>query len=241
MQGDGNRRRDGFTIIEVAVALGILGILSLVVAMLLLRTMDTYGSVASSTGTTKSTRHCLERISREMRESTNVNIVSEAAGAPLGTIRDALLLRSARDSAGVFHADAATGYYPDPQSIILYYLNTTDEGVTQLVEHKLFYAGDLNAFVAPFSLQTPDPYSGGNIVIVDSAGTVINVDRTTGAVNGTAPSIPPRILMNRAISFDVINDHLNPLELRVSCQIVDRYGRAATTRLRTQVDPRNNI
>jgi prepilin-type N-terminal cleavage/methylation domain-containing protein len=239
MNRDTGLSRNGFTIIEVAVVMAILGILTLVVAMLMLRTVDTYGQMALATDTTKSARHCLERISREMRESTSFHIVSDVAGPPLGAVQDALLLRSARNSAGVFCADGATNYYPDPQSITLYYLNTTNEGVIQLMEHHLFYAQDLNAFPAPFFLQTPDPYSGTNLVIVDNVGTAINIDRATGAVNGTPPLIPPRALMNNAVSFDVIGDGSTPLELRVSCQVTDRNGRTATTRLRAQVDPRN--
>lgn len=233
------RRSRGFTLIEVAVSLGILGMVTLVVAALLTRTVDTYGQVMVETESTKHARHCLEMVSREMRESVDTlnSIYQPAAGPLLGPVQDALLLTSARASDGTF---ALFNNFAQPQSIILFYLNTTPEGITQLVRHQLYYAEDLNFFSPPFVLKTvTSPYVGTNIVIVDNAGTDIYIDRTTGAVAGTPPLRSPRVLMNRAMSFDIVDNGLDPVEARLICQSIDRYGRAATSRLSTEIDPRN--
>jgi prepilin-type N-terminal cleavage/methylation domain-containing protein len=232
----------GFTLIEVAVALGILGIITLVIAALLIRAVDTYGQVMVETDTTKHARHCLGMISREMRESVDTlnSIFQPAAGAPLGPVQDALLLTSARDSNGIFTLDPNS--FPVPESIILFYLNTTPEGITQLVRHQLYYVEDLNAFTPPFVLKVaPSPYVGTNIVVVDNAGAgaEISIDRTTGSVVGTPPLKSPRVLMNRAMSFDIVNNGVDPVEARLICQSIDRYGRTATSRLSTQIEPRN--
>jgi len=230
----------GFTLIEVAVVLGVLGAVLLVATTLMTGTMDSYANVASETETIKQARHCLEMISYEVRESANINIQNQAAGAPLANVIDAVLLTSARDSSNTFNVDANN--FPVPQSIILFYLNTTPEGINQLVRHQLFYVEDLNPLVPPFHLLLPaagGPYVGANIVIVDGAGTVIPLNRTTGGTAAVAPLRAPKILMNGSTSFDVINDLTNPIEVRVTCRITDRHGRSTTTRLSTQVQPRN--
>lgn len=232
--------RKGFTLIEVAVSLGILGIVTLVVAALLTRTVDTYGQVTVQTDTTKRARHCLEVVSREMRESVQTlnSIYQPAAGPLLGPVQDALLLTSARQSDGTF---TLNNNFAQPESIVLFYLNTTPEGITQLIRHQLYYATDLIGFNEPFTLKTAtSPYVGTDIVIVDNAGTEINIDRTTGAVAGTPPLKSPKVLMNRAMSFDIVdNGPDEPLEVRLICQSLDRYGRTATSSLRTEIDPRN--
>lgn len=228
--------RSGFTLIEVAISLGVLGILTLVVAALLLRTTDTYTQVATNTNTAKQARHCLEMISREVRESANFSIVNPVAAGQLASVTDALLLTSARRSDGVFALDADN--FPIPQSIVLFYINALPNGNSQLVRHQLYYAEDLNAFAPPFVLAAA-PYSGVNINIVDNLGQVISIDRTTGTVGGTPSFRSPRILMNETNSLDLVNNGIDPIEIRVTCQDVDRNGRAATTRLSTQVEPRN--
>jgi len=234
-----NRREShGFTLIEVAVVLGVLGAVLLVAATLMTGTMDSYANVASEADTIKQARHCLEMISREVRESANIDIQNQAAGAPLANVIDAVLLTSARDSSNTFNVDANN--FPVPQSIILFYLNTTPEGINQLVRHQLFYIEDLNPLVPPFQLlPAPGPYNGANIVIVDGAGTMVAINRTTGGTAAVAPLRAPKILMNGSTSFDVINDLINPIEVRVTCRVTDRYGRSTTTRLSTQVQPRN--
>ncbi len=238
----------GFTLIEMAVSLGILGMVTLVVAALLIRTVDTYGQVMVETDTTKHARHCLEMISREMRESVQTlnSIYQPAAGPLLGPVQDALLLTSARqtkataDATGTDIFRLGPNNFAQPSSIILFYLNTTPEGITQLVRHQLYYVEDLNSYSPPFILKmVPSPYSGTNIVVIDSAGTQINIDRTTGSVAGTPPLNSPKVLMNRAMSFDIVVSGLDPVEVRLICQSVDRYGRTATSRLSTQIDARN--
>ncbi|UCD56630.1 MAG: type II secretion system protein [Candidatus Hydrogenedentota bacterium] len=243
------KAHEAFTLIEVAVALGVLGALTLVIATLMLRTIDTYGQVTSETDTTKQARYCLEMISRELRESVNTpttpSIVNPAAGAPMAAVQDALLLTSARQSdddsavppkGGEFILDVDN--FPDPQSIVLFYLNTTPEGITQLVRHQLYYDEDLSVYASPFALAA-NPYVDPNIVVVDNAGTVININRTTGAVAGTPPFRPPKVLMNRTMSFDIVDTGIDPIEARITCQTVDRYGRTATARLSSQIEPRN--
>ena len=157
------RKRSGFTLIEVAISLGVLGLLTLVIGSLMVRTVDTYGQLTVDTDTIKQARHCLEMISREVRESANTSIHTPAAGAAMGPVVDALLLTSARNSSGTFCVDASN--FPLPQSIILFYLNITPEGITQLVRHQLYYAEDLNAYTPPFALPgVTNPYIGANIV-----------------------------------------------------------------------------
>jgi prepilin-type N-terminal cleavage/methylation domain-containing protein len=237
----------GFTLIEVAVALGILGALTLVVATIMIRTMDTYGQVMSETDTTKQARQCMEEISREMREAVNGDVWLPAdGGLPSNNIRDALLLTSARQSGlpalpapqTTFIADA--NGFPVPRSIILFYINTTAEGIPQLIRHQLFYDEDLvPPYTPPFRFPPINPYQGGAIVILDNNNVPIAIDRSTGAVMGNPPLRAPKVLMNWTTSFDIFANLINPPEIRITCQSADRYGRTATTRLITQVDPRN--
>ena len=202
-----------------------------------------YAQVTAETDTIKQARHCLEMISQEMRESVNASIVSIAAGAPLGAVQDALLLTSARRSDGTFD-DFTDNGFPTPQSIILFYLNTTPEGSTQLVRHQLYYAEDLGGgagvYTPPFVLSA-NPYVGANIVIVDDggAGIAININRSTGAVGPTPSLRTPKVLMNRTMSFDIVDNGIDPIEARITCQFVDRNGRTATSRLSTQIELRN--
>jgi len=228
--------QDGFTLIEMAISIGVLGIVLLVVAILLLRTTDTYMQVATNTNTSKQARHCLEMISREVRESANFSIVNPVAGGPLAAVTDALLLTSARRSDGAFVLDGNN--FPVPESVVLFYVNALPGGNSQLVRHQLYYVEDLNAFTPPYVLAAA-PYSGTDIDIVDNTGQVISVNRTTGDVGAATSFIPPRILMNETNSLDVVNNGIDPIEIRVVCQDVDRNGRTATTRLNTQVEPRN--
>ncbi|RJP23739.1 MAG: prepilin-type N-terminal cleavage/methylation domain-containing protein [Candidatus Abyssobacteria bacterium SURF_5] len=240
-----NRQEAGFTLIEVAVSIGVLGALSLVITALLLRTLDTYGQIMSDTDTIKQARYSLNMVSREIRESVNLNFADVVVPG------DALILASARNVNNDFVLDGppfvAAGptntFDPIDSSIILLYINTSADGIPQLVRHQLYYAQDLNLYVPPFNLVLPDPYSGTDILIVDSAGTQIAVNMTTGAVAGTAPTVPPKILMNRVAAFDLA---LNvapappfPLNIFLTCQVVDRYGRTATSRFQAQADPRN--
>jgi len=239
------RERGGFTLIEVAVVLGVLGAVLLVAGTMLTQTIEAYSKVASQTDTIKQARYCLEMISREIRESVNFDIQSQAAGAPLGTVIDALLLTSARlaDNPATADPDNAfvvdTSGFPVPQSIILFYLNITPEGITQLVRHHLYYFEDLSIYTPPFRLLSPTPYVGASIVILDNNNIPIGINRNTGAVGAAAPFSPPRILMNGSTSFDMINDGINPIEARITCQVTDQHGRSVVTRLRTQIEPRN--
>lgn len=241
------RSVNGFTLIEMAIAVGVLTILTLVMGSLLLRTVDTYGQIASDTETIKQGRQCLAMISREIRESVNFVMSDLTTPAdPLTPVQDALLLWSARQSENlsVFpkkHRDFVVDGNDNPvvSSIILFYLNTTPEGIPQLMRHQLYFDEDLSAFTEPFVLQAGNPYVGSNIVIVDGAGTAINIDRATGAVNTTPPYESPRILMNGAVSFDVVDDGIDPPEARIICQTTDRFNRTAMTPLNTQVGPRN--
>jgi len=231
-----NRRHGGFTLTEVAVAAGGLGILTLVVATLLAHTVDTFGRVSNETYTTAQVRNCLEMISAEMRESVNYSVVNPAAGAPQASVRDALLSTSARWSDGTFSLDA--NGFPLPQSIVLFYLNTCPDGTMELMRHQLYYAEDLNTYAPPFLLVDP-PYIGGDVVIIDSIGAEIHVDRTTGAVETIVPLKPPRRVINRVSSLDIVDNGVDPIEVRITCQLVDRKGRMRTSSLTKQIVARN--
>ncbi len=244
MQTLSRKKQKGFTLIEVAIVLGVMGFLSLVIAALFLRTIDTYGKMTTETDTTKQARYCLQMVARDVRESVSVAGVSPGISDPnpvslTGTARDALLLVSARSSNGDFVAPAPD-YIEQPQSIVLFYRDTNAEGIDQLMRLQLYYDQDLAAYTRPFTLLAGDPYVGTDIVIVDDAGTQINVNRRTGAVAGLPPVSPPKILMNWTTSFDLINDGVNPIEMRLTCQFRDRNNRPVTCRLRTQVEPRNS-
>lgn len=227
----------GFTLIEVAISVGILGMLLLVVGALFLRTVDTYGQLMDETDSIKQARSGLDRLARESREAFFVEISAPGIVLFPATAQDALLITSARLSDGTFNQDVSGVYDPIASSIILYYVNTTAEGITQLVRHQLFYAEDLSAFTPGFNLAPGNPYVGSNLVIFDSGGTQINIDRATGAVNGAPPFRRPEVLMNRVASFDVVGG--TPFQIRLTCQYADRYGHTATTRLETQIDARN--
>jgi prepilin-type N-terminal cleavage/methylation domain-containing protein len=231
------RRSVGFTLIELAVALGILSILSLVVAVLMMRTVDTYAQVASDTDTMKQARQCLDTISREMREGVDGSIVNPINGGLLNNVQDALLITSARSSSGVFTLDASG--FPQNKSIILFYLHRTPENITQLIRHQLYYDEDLSTYAEDFRLLPGNPYVGQFLVILDDNNVAINIDRATGAVVGTPSLKPPKVLMTRVTSFDMIVVSGDPIEARITCQVRDRYGRTATSRVRTQIEPRN--
>lgn len=243
------RRRGGFTLIEVAIALGVLGAVLLVAATLMISTMNTYVKLSSKSDTVKQARHSLEVISRDIRESVKggIDIESGVEAPLLASVNDAMLLTSPRrydpilDIDNVYFTDADN--FPDPGSIILYYLNTTPEGIPQLIRHQLDYGQDLNLFQEPFTLLPAPggPYVGANLVIIDSINNVIAINRTTGAIGATPPFKPPRVLMSGSTSLDLVyNGGVNePIEAKITCQFTDRHGRSATTRLSTQVEPRN--
>jgi prepilin-type N-terminal cleavage/methylation domain-containing protein len=238
-----------FTIVELAVVLAVLSIMLLAAGILLLNTMDTYAKVTSTTNTVSQARHCLEVISHEMRESIGDPDVADVnlgpltnPGDPIAPVTDdAMLLTSARRSDGGFSLTAAS--FPLAESIILYYLNTTPEGDTQLLKHQIYYIEDLHTdtgpLIPPFTLANP-AYAGSSIVIEDGNSVQIAIDRSTGTIGGTAPTRPPRVLMNRTESFDIVNDGVNPIEIRLSCQVMDRFDRTTTTRLVTEIEPRND-
>jgi prepilin-type N-terminal cleavage/methylation domain-containing protein len=232
-------KSEGFTLIEVAIVLGVLGAVLLVTATLLAGTMNSYAKITSETETIKNARHCLEQISRDVRESVNFDIQNPATGAALGTTIDAMLLTSSRGSDNSFAVDIDN--FPQPQSIILYYLNQTNEGITQLIRHQVFYAEDLLpfGFVPPFQLRAPAPYDGPNIVIVDSVGRTLFINRTTGGAGGVLPFRPPKVMMVGSTSLDFVGMAPTPIQARITCQFTDQYGRATTTRLGTTIKPRN--
>ena len=196
--------------------------------------------MTQETETVKNTRYCLEEISRDVRESVNFDIQNAAldAGWPLGVVNDALLLTSSRRSDGSFGVNADNTAMP--QSIVLYYLNTTLEGIPQLIRHQLFFAEDLFVYQAPFQLMAaPGPYIGTDIVIVDNVGNAITIDRTTGEPGGAIPFLAPKVMMNGATSLDLVGVAPIPIEIWITCQFTDRHGRSTTTRLSTTVKPRN--
>jgi type II secretory pathway pseudopilin PulG len=235
------RKSGGFTLIEIAIVLGVLGAVLLVSATLLTGTMNSYTRIASETETIKNARHSLEMISRDVRESVNFDIQNPTASGPLATTADAMLLTSSRRSDNTFAVDFATNF-AEPQSIILYYLNVTNEGIPQLMRHQLFYVEDLDpyGFSAPFQLlAVPSPYVGPNIVIVDGVGNIIPINRVSGGSGGVMPLMAPKVMMIGSTSLDMVGMAPDPIEARLTCQFTDRYGRVTATRLSTTVKPRN--
>ena len=177
------KRDSGFTLIEVAVVMGVLSILLLAAGMLLLNTMDTYAKITSTTNTITEARHCLEVISHEMRESIGDPDIADVTtpANPLDPVTDdAMLMTSARASDGTFTLTANS--FPLAESIILYYLNTTAEGDSQLNKLQLYYIDDFHTdtgpLIAPFSLASP-AYVGDNIVLLDGNNVQITIDRET--------------------------------------------------------------
>jgi hypothetical protein len=193
-------------------------------------------------------------MSLEMREGIGDPNIADPAlgpavlppGVPLNlapVTDDAMLVTSARASDGTFTLTGNS--FPLAQSIILYYVNTTPEGNTQLIRLQLFYIDDLHTdtgpLIPPFTLSAP-AYFGNNIVIQDGNSVQINIDRATGSIGGAggvAPTRPPRVLMNQTESFDIVSDGVNPPQIRISCQTLDKFNRAVTTRLTTEVELRN--
>ena len=234
------KKNGGFTLIEIAIVLGVLGAVLLVSATLLTGTMNTYAKTASETETIKNARHSLEMISRDVRESANFDIQNPAPGAALATVTDAMLLTSSRGSNNAFAVDIDN--FPQPQSIILYYLNVTNEGIPQLMRHQLFYVEDLDpyGFTPPFQLlAVPGPYVGPSIVIVDNVGNVIPINRVTGGSGGVMPLKAPQVMMVGSTSLDMVGMAPTPIEARLTCQFTDRHGRTTATRLSTTIMPRN--
>jgi prepilin-type N-terminal cleavage/methylation domain-containing protein len=248
--------RRGFTIIELAVALVVLSIVLLTAGILLINFMDTYVKITASGDTTTEARHCLEVISYDMRETIGDPDIADVTTPvdPLQPVTDdAMLLTSARQSriqprVGEFSLTADG--FPLTESIILYYLSVTAEGETQLMKLPLYYDEDFTALglAEPFDFILADPaYSGDNINIIEQlTGTSVSINRQTGLITnvgtGTAknPAVQqPTVLMNRTESFDIVNDGVNPIQIRISCQTVDRFNRAITTRLTTEIEPRN--
>jgi hypothetical protein len=217
--------------------MGVLSMVLMVAAAMLIGTMETYATVARETETVKTARHCLEVISTDVRESVNFDIENplEDPGGALAVVDDVLLLTSSRRSDGSF------GVNPDntaaPQSIVLYYLNTTAESIPQLIRHQLYYNEDLFAFTTPFQLNGPP--GPVNINIVDNFGTVIPINKTTGGSGAVMPFMAPRVMLNGATSLDLVGAAPSPIEVRVTCQFTNTKGRVTTTRLSTTIKPRN--
>jgi prepilin-type N-terminal cleavage/methylation domain-containing protein len=236
------RKSAGFTLIEMAIVLGVLGAVLLVSATLLSGTMSTYAQLTTETETIKKARHCLEMMSRDVRESVNFDIQDpnpDPAG-PLVTTIDAMLLTSSRRSNNTFSVDGNN--FPQPESIVLYYLNVTAEGIPQLMRHQLFYVEDLGpfGFVPPYTLAPPPgPYVGPNIVIIDNVGNIIALNRVTGGSGGVMPLMAPKVMMTGSTSLDMVGLAPNPIQAQLTCQFTDRYGRVTATRLGTTITPRN--
>ena len=242
MRARAKQNSGGFTLIEIAIVLGVLGALLLVSATLLAGTMNTYSKLTSETETIKKARHALEIMSRDVRESVNFDIQDPTAnpGGPVADTIDAMLLTSSRRSNNTFAVTFDN--FPDPQSIVLYYLNQTPEGIPQLIRHQLFFVEDLNpyGFVPPYTLAPPPgPYNAGNIILIDGAGKLITLNRTTGGTGAVMPFLAPKVMMTGSTSLDLIGLAPTPIEARLTCQFTDQYGRATTTRLRTTIRPRN--
>ena len=236
------KKNGGFTLIEIAIVLGVLGAVLLVAGTLLSGTMNSYAKITSETETIKNARHSLEMISRDVRESVNFDIQDPTANpaGPLATTIDAMLLTSSRTSNNVFIVDGNN--FALPQSIILYYLNMTNEGIPQLMRHQLFYVEDLDpyGFTPPFQLlAVPGPYVGPSIVIVDNVGNVIPINRVTGGSGGVMPLKAPQVMMVGSTSLDMVGMAPTPIEARLTCQFTDRHGRTTATRLSTTIMPRN--
>lgn len=261
-----NKKIAGFTIIEIAVALTVLSILLLAAGMLLITMMNTYAKVTSTTTTLTEARHCLEVIAQEMREGIGAPFVALPAIVDPNDPRtpetnDAIMIISPRQlqaptvPSTVDHTYTTfvydTDFTPIPQSIILYYLNTTPEGETRLMKLQLYYDEDLGVNMAdppaspnppPFTPQTPVNLLNPNIGLIDANNAVIIIDKATGAIGGaggTPPRIPPRVIMNQTESFDIVDTGGDPIRIRVSCQVIDRFNRTATTRLDADIEPRN--
>jgi prepilin-type N-terminal cleavage/methylation domain-containing protein len=235
------RKSDGFTLIEIAVVMGVLSIVLMVAAAMLTGTMETYATVARETETVKTARHCLEVMSTDVRESVNFDIQNPADAGPLAIVEDGLLLMSSRGSDGSFGTNPDNT--ADPQSIVLYYINLSAEGISQLMRHQLYYTEDLIAFMGPFTLAgVPTPTQ---ISIVDSFGTVIPIDKTTGGSGAAMPFRAPRVMLNGATSLDLVEvppptpSRPPIVEARVTCQFTNTQGRVTTTRLSTTIMPRN--
>jgi hypothetical protein len=123
---------------------------------------------------------------------------------------------------------------------VLYYINLSNENISQLMRHQLYYNEDLFAFTGPFTLAgVPTPTQ---ISIVDSFGTVIPIDKTTGGSGAAMPFRAPRVMLNGATSLDLVEvvAFTPPIvEARVTCQFTNTQGRVTTTRLSTTIMPRN--
>jgi prepilin-type N-terminal cleavage/methylation domain-containing protein len=247
------RKNGGFTLLEMAVVLGVLGVLLLVVGTLMTGTMDAYAKVSRETETIKQARRGLEMISRDIREcvANNSRISNRAEEDPDPRVNayDTIMIVSARGYDPDTDTDNVFGLtregLPEPQSIILYYTNTTAEGISQLIRLRLDFRQDLVVYEPPFRLAavlTPGPYVGGNIFLFDDFDTRIAINRNTGNVGVTAPFKPPLVLINGCTSLDAIAPaDMDLVEVRLTVQFADRNGRTATTRMATRIDPRNSL
>jgi len=231
------RNHKGYTLIEVSVSAGLLGVLTLIVATLIIKTTDTYGRLSAGTYAARRANQCLESISSEVRECLKISVADPFSAPPQTPVQDALMTTSARQSDGSFRVDAQG--FSSPASLALFYVNDSSEGIRQLVRHQLYYDEDLFLYTPPFAVSAT-PYAGDDIVIVDSFGNVININRSTGAVGAAAPLTTPTPLVNGIESFDIVNDGAGPLEIRIICRVVDRRSQIATKRFTASIEPRNS-
>ncbi len=226
----------GFTLVEVAIATGILGVLTLIVAALLVQTTSTYKRVSYNTYAFRRADQCLETIASDIRECTDFSLVDPALAPPEASAMDALLLESARKSDGSFGVDGSG--FSTAQSLVLFYVNDSPEGIRQLVRHQLYYADDLSMYTPPFALSAA-PYADGDIVIVDSFGNTINISRTTGAVGATPSFATPVPVVNGVESFDMVAAGAKALEVNIRYKVVDERNEVTTRLFTKQVQLRN--
>ncbi len=163
--------------VELVISMGLLSIIMATFVVVLNSSSD-----ALMTGCAKGVLSArldqgLKTVEADLREASAANVHSSQSGLPEGQC--AVLMPSARDSAGVFRVDSAG--YPAWQAAVVYCPYVTSGGVSQLRRYKYYAA----AASFPFQFDPGQPITETEVRLRGQDASVITIDRLNGN-----PSLP---------------------------------------------------
>jgi len=202
------RRRRGYSLVEVAIASGILvSVLGAFVAAL-------EGSSQSlATGCAKGLasarlEQALHRLEADCREASQSLITRNVDGLPVGQC--AIALPCARDSEGSFHVTSS--FQTAWQGVIVYCPYVTAEGVTQLRRY-VYYS---TSYSFPFTFVGSPPVTSESIMLQDALGCSLEIDRQHG---NTSLPVGERftVVCPGLIEWDIVPGALTTVSLNAGC------------------------